>query len=85
MQKILQIVFTIISALCVAAVLPVGAFLGFTWAIVLALVAFTFYLLMLTCKQAQIAKEAETKKDDSSAQEEITPSVSDNTENSTDE
>ena len=61
MHKFLRIFFTILSALCVAAVLPVGAFLGFTWAIILAAGAFLFYLLMLTFKQAQIAQESQTK------------------------
>jgi hypothetical protein len=49
----LQIVFTIISALFIAAVLPVGAFLGWTYAIICALGAVFFYVAMLLCKQAR--------------------------------
>ena len=57
MYKNLRILFTILSAICVAAVLPVGAFLDFTWAIVTALAAFLFYLIMIVCKHAQEAQE----------------------------
>ena len=49
----LQIIFTIISALFIAAVLPVGAFLGWTYAIICALCAVFFYVAMLLCKQAR--------------------------------
>ena len=57
MYKSLRILFTILATLCVAAVLPVGAFLGLTWALVLGLTAFLLYLLMIVCKHAQEAKE----------------------------
>ncbi len=52
----LQIAFTVISALFIAAVLPVGAFLGWTWAISCALCALLFFILMLLCKQARMSK-----------------------------
>lgn len=52
----LQIVFTIISALFIAAVLPIGAFLGWTYAIICALGAVFFYVAMLLCKQARGAE-----------------------------
>ena len=60
-MKTLRILFTILSAICVAGVLPLGAFLGFTWAIALGLSAFLFYLLMLYCKQAQEKNEPKTE------------------------
>ncbi|MBO5412248.1 MAG: hypothetical protein J6A38_04145 [Clostridia bacterium] len=53
----LRIFFTILSAVCVAAALPVGAVLGFVWAGILALSAFLFYGLMLLCKQNQESSE----------------------------
>ena len=56
-MKTLRILFTILSAICIAAVLPLGAFLGFTWAIALGLLAFFFYLLMLYCKKIQEENE----------------------------
>ena len=60
-MKTLRILFTILSAICVAGVLPLGAFLGFTWAIALGLSAFLFYLLMLHCKQSQEKNEPKTE------------------------
>ena len=61
MFTFLRIFFTILSAICIAAVIPVGSHANLTWAIVCALGAFMFYLLMLVCKQAQIASEAKKK------------------------
>ena len=49
----LQIAFTILSALCVALVMPLGAWLGWTWAIVLTLAAVAFFMLMKICKQTR--------------------------------
>jgi len=53
----LRIIFCILSALCVAAVLPVGAFLGLTWAIIFVVGAVIFFLLTLLCKQEQEKRE----------------------------
>ena len=47
----LQIALTILSALCVALVIPLGVWLGFGWAIALALAAVMFFMLMKLCKQ----------------------------------
>ncbi len=52
----LQIIFTIISALFIAAVLPIGAFFGWTYAIICALGAVFFYVAMLHCKQVRTSK-----------------------------
>ena len=47
----LQIALTILSAICVALVLPLGVWLGFGYAIALALAALMFFMLMKLCKQ----------------------------------
>ena len=61
----LRILFTILSALCIASALTAGALWGFTWTILLGLGALLFFMLMLYCKRAQEQKEekeAEGKK-----------------------
>ena len=58
MLLFLQITFTVLSALCVAAFMPIGAWLGWGWAIGCALVAVVFFLLMLLCKQSLQMKQA---------------------------
>lgn len=52
MLLILQILFTILSALCIGAFVPVGVFLGWGWAVCCALLALAFFALMLLCKQS---------------------------------
>ena len=52
MLLVLQITFTILSALCVAAFVPVGAFWGWMPAIGFALAAVMFFMLMKLCKQS---------------------------------
>ena len=46
----LRIFFTILAAVCAAAVIPVGTFLGFIWALVPIVAAFLFYFIMLYFK-----------------------------------
>ena len=46
----LQILFAILSALCVAATFFVGVWVGFTGAVICAALAFILYLVMLTFK-----------------------------------
>ena len=46
----LRITFTILSALCVAAIIPVGAIVSWTAAIFCMLGAFLFFGLMMICK-----------------------------------
>ena len=53
MFQTLRIVFTLLSALCVAVVIPVGVFGGFTASVVCAGLAFTFFLAMLYFKGKQ--------------------------------
>ena len=63
-MKNLRIICTIISALFIAAVLPIGAILSWVWAGVCAVGAFIFYFFMLFCKQKQeeTEKQAEERK-----------------------
>ena len=49
----LQIALTILSALCIALVIPLGSWLGLGWAIGLALAAVMFFMLMKLCKQTR--------------------------------
>ena len=61
----LRILFTILSALCIATALTAGALWGFIWTVLLGLGALLFFMLMLYFKRAQEeqeAKEAEDKK-----------------------
>ena len=53
----LQITFIILSAICVGALLPVGTYLGWTWAGACILLAVLFFGLTLLCKQARTARE----------------------------
>lgn len=46
----LQILFAILSVLCVAATFFVGVWVGFTGAVICAALAFILYLVMLTFK-----------------------------------
>ena len=62
MYKHLRIFFTILSALCAAIALPAGTFFGFIGAILFALGAFAFFLIMLFFKQKQELQES--KKND---------------------
>ena len=54
----LRVLFTLLSALCVAAVVPVGVFFGWVWAVLCALGAFLFYLFMRICKVNQEMQES---------------------------
>ena len=63
MLLILQITFTILSALCIAAFMPAGTFLGWPWAIGLALAAVMFFMLMKLCKQSLQFREEEAQKE----------------------
>ena len=60
----LQITFTILSAICIALVLPIGTWLGFIPAIALALAAVMFFMLMKLCKQTREFREKANEKDD---------------------
>ena len=57
-MKTLRIIFTVISAIFVASVIPVGAIYSWLAAGVCAVGAFLFFGLMLLCKQKQEEDEA---------------------------
>ena len=50
---VLQIIFTILSALCLAALLPAGTFGGMPYFLVCAGGAGVFFLLVLLCKKLE--------------------------------
>lgn len=60
----LRIFFTILSALCVAAIVPLGGLLGWGYAAWGLLGAFLFFGLMLLCKQSQESQEEKEKKEE---------------------
>lgn len=57
----LQILFTVISAVLIAAIVPVGIFLGWGWSGVCGILAVLFFVLTLLCKQS-VAQNEESKK-----------------------
>ena len=59
----LRIVFTILSALCLAFALTAGAIWGFTLTILLGLGALLFFMSMLVCKHAQEEQERKAEED----------------------
>ena len=65
----LQIVFTVLSALCVAAVIPVGALVGWAWAGACGLIALLFFGLTLLCKQSNAQREEKDKREESDQSE----------------
>ena len=56
-MSVLRIIFTVLSALCLAALLPAGTFGGLPYALACAGGAGLFFLLMLLCKKLQSKKE----------------------------
>lgn len=59
----LRVLFTILSALCLAFALTAGVVWGFTWTIILGLGAALFFMLMLYFKRAQEAQEEKEAED----------------------
>lgn len=71
-MKTLRILFTVLSALCLAAFLPVGALAGWGYAAICAAGALCFFALMMICKQNQLnAERTPTALPDENKQEEI--------------
>ena len=58
----LRVIFTILAAICLAAIIPVGTFWDFTPAIICAAAGGAFFLLMLLCKSKQEKQENPPKK-----------------------
>ncbi len=65
----LQIIFTIVSALFLAAAIPVGALLNWAWALACGFFALLFFGLMLLCKQTLAMKKPKTDEKDEQPQE----------------
>lgn len=61
MLKFLRILFTVLSAICLALTLLLGTWLGGGWAVLSLLAALLFFGLMLLCKNAIDKKEEESK------------------------
>ena len=53
----LRVIFTILAAICLAAIIPIGTFWDFTPAIICAAAGGVFFLLMLLCKSKQEKQE----------------------------
>ncbi len=53
MYKNLRIIFTILSAICLAAAIPLGIFFDYVGIVSTLLGAGIFFMLMLLCKQSQ--------------------------------
>ena len=68
-MKHLRIIFTILCAICIAALFPLGMILGWGPAGYCLLGAFLFFGLMLLCKQSQEAKEAKEAREKPSQDE----------------
>ena len=64
----LRILFTILSAICIAAFFPVGIFFDWAYAAPCALLALLFFGIMLICKQNQIAQEEKEMKNTTSTE-----------------
>ncbi|MBR2023388.1 MAG: hypothetical protein IJ996_02580 [Clostridia bacterium] len=63
MLTVLQIVFTILSVLCVTAVIPIGTFFGFANSVFCVLGACVFFVLMLLCKNKREQNEPTTQEE----------------------
>ncbi len=57
MFKTLRILFTFFSAICIALIIPIGAFFDWFWAIGCALLALLFFVIMLIFKQSHENQE----------------------------
>lgn len=62
----LRVIFTILSAVCIAALIPLGALFGWAWAGYCFLGALLFFVFMLLCKQSQDIKALKTDKQEQS-------------------
>ena len=73
MFKNLRIIFTILSALCLAAILPASTFWSWVGVVICAVGAGFFYVLMIMCKDAQ---EKQEKKDEPAPADFFNPNTS---------
>lgn len=56
-MKKLRILFTVLAAICLVAIIPMGMFLDWIGFLVCGVPALIFFLLMLLCKQTQEKQE----------------------------
>lgn len=77
MFLILQITFTILAALCVAAVVPVGALVDWGWGAFFAFVAILFFVFMKICKTQVQIDEAKKKNTPPAQEQSQTPEKKD--------
>lgn len=76
--KHLRIIFTILCAICIAALFPLGMIFGWGPAGICLVCAFLFFGLMLLCKQSQEMKEGKPSFDETDATNEETTDEKDN-------
>ncbi len=57
-MKTLRIIFTVLCAVCLLALFPIGAFWDFAYALPVLILAGVFFLAMLFFKNRQESKEA---------------------------
>ena len=70
MYLTLRILFTILSAICIAIAIPAGVWFNFTATVVCAALAFVFYLVMLTFKLKHESLNSTTEGEETSKNEE---------------
>ena len=73
----LRIIFTILSAICLAALLPAGTFGGMPYFLACAGGAGVFFLLVLLCKRLQSKNEPQEQPRDFLNNDNTTPSNAD--------
>ena len=61
---VLQIIFTVLAALCLGAILPAGTFGGLTYVLACAGGAGFFFVLMLLCKKIRSKNQPQEKEPD---------------------
>lgn len=79
-----QIFFTVLSAICVGAVVPIGMWLGWLWAGIAVLGAILCYVFMLLCKQTRALRGEIPIEEPSKTEETENAKTSEETENADD-
>lgn len=79
-----QIFFTVLSAICVGAVVPLGMWLGWIWAGIAVLGAILCYVFMLLCKQTRALRGEIPIEEPSKTEETENAKTSEETENADD-
>ena len=79
-----QIFFTVLSAICVGAVVPLGMWLGWIWAGIAVLGAILCYVFMLLCKQTRALRGEIPIEEPSKTEKTENAETSEETENADD-